>query len=139
MQVALGEMVELLTAKYDANDLPQGKLRFDSFVNYNLLAGQYIYNSQYFQTVSPSNSPPPLRVPCHYILLESLKRNISLLKCCLYRSTKGVGGTAPDMSEAQSLEDGLVVPLGKPKKCAGMKVCTRSMIFISVEVMFVIL
>ncbi|XP_028781911.1 poly [ADP-ribose] polymerase 2-like isoform X2 [Neltuma alba] len=61
-EVALGEMVELLTAKYDADDLPEGKL-----------------------------------------------------------STKGVGETAPDMSEAQALEDGLIVPLGKPKKRAGMK------------------
>ncbi|XP_038976039.1 poly [ADP-ribose] polymerase 2-like isoform X2 [Phoenix dactylifera] len=33
-------------------------------------------------------------------------------------STKGVGGTAPDMSEFETLEDGLVVPLGKPKEQA---------------------
>ncbi|WOL12197.1 hypothetical protein Cni_G20962 [Canna indica] len=31
-------------------------------------------------------------------------------------STKGVGGNAPDPSESQVLEDGVVVPLGKPKK-----------------------
>ncbi|MBA0560208.1 hypothetical protein Golob_017122 [Gossypium lobatum] len=31
-------------------------------------------------------------------------------------STKGVGATAPDPSEAQSLDDGVVVPLGKPKE-----------------------
>ncbi|KAK4273226.1 hypothetical protein QN277_021668 [Acacia crassicarpa] len=61
-EVALGEMAELLTAKYDADNLPEGKL-----------------------------------------------------------STKGVGGTAPDMSEAQALEDGLIVPLGKPKKRKGLK------------------
>lgn len=30
-------------------------------------------------------------------------------------STKGVGSTAPDKSKAKSLEDGVVVPLGKPK------------------------
>lgn len=50
-----------------------------------------------------------------------------------YCSTKGVGGTAPDFSEAQALEDGLIVPLGKPKKNLGMKVCTSSLIFISRE------
>ncbi|KAJ0113104.1 hypothetical protein Patl1_00987 [Pistacia atlantica] len=31
-------------------------------------------------------------------------------------STKGVGQTAPDPSEAQALKDGIVVPLGKPKE-----------------------
>ncbi|KAM1001744.1 hypothetical protein FF1_008223 [Malus domestica] len=31
-------------------------------------------------------------------------------------STKGVGGTEPDFSEAQLLDDGVVVPLGKPKE-----------------------
>ncbi|XP_058076900.1 poly [ADP-ribose] polymerase 2 isoform X1 [Magnolia sinica] len=31
-------------------------------------------------------------------------------------STKGVGATAPDPSEFQTLEDGVVVPLGKPTK-----------------------
>ncbi|KAJ9543118.1 hypothetical protein OSB04_022825 [Centaurea solstitialis] len=31
-------------------------------------------------------------------------------------STKGVGATAPDMSESEILEDGLVVPLGRPKQ-----------------------
>ncbi|KAI7982615.1 Poly [ADP-ribose] polymerase 2 [Camellia lanceoleosa] len=31
-------------------------------------------------------------------------------------STKGVGATAPDFSEAQMLEDGVAVPLGKPKE-----------------------
>ncbi|KAD3338172.1 hypothetical protein E3N88_33693 [Mikania micrantha] len=55
--VALGEMAELLTANYDADKLPPGKL-----------------------------------------------------------STKGVGTTAPDMSEIETLEDGVVVPLGRPKK-----------------------
>ncbi|KAL6208200.1 hypothetical protein ACLB2K_019151 [Fragaria x ananassa] len=60
--VALGDMAELLTAKYDADKLPEGKL-----------------------------------------------------------STKGVGGTEPDLSEAQLLEDGVMVPLGKPKEnpCKG--------------------
>ncbi|KAM1257369.1 hypothetical protein ACFX15_030724 [Malus domestica] len=56
-EVALGDMAELLTAKYDADKLPVGKL-----------------------------------------------------------STKGVGGTEPDFSEAQLLDDGVVVPLGKPKE-----------------------
>ncbi|KAK7277759.1 hypothetical protein RJT34_22776 [Clitoria ternatea] len=56
-EVALGEMAELLTAKYDADKLPEGKL-----------------------------------------------------------STKGLGGTAPDFSKARKLEDGVIVPLGKPKK-----------------------
>lgn len=36
-------------------------------------------------------------------------------------STKGVGRTAPDMSEAQILEDGVVIPLGKPKEQSGCK------------------
>ncbi|XP_045833755.1 poly [ADP-ribose] polymerase 2 [Trifolium pratense] len=61
-EVALGEMAELLTAKYDADKLPEGKL-----------------------------------------------------------STKGVGATAPDFSKAQELEDGLIVPLAKPKKNSGTK------------------
>lgn len=54
-EVALGDMAELLTANYNADKLPEGKL-----------------------------------------------------------STKGVGATAPDFSEAQMLEDGVAVPLGKP-------------------------
>ncbi|XP_073144779.1 poly [ADP-ribose] polymerase 2 isoform X2 [Henckelia pumila] len=37
-------------------------------------------------------------------------------------STKGVGGTAPDIKEARTLEDGVVVPLGKPKAQPGSKV-----------------
>ncbi|XP_050138409.1 poly [ADP-ribose] polymerase 2-like isoform X5 [Malus sylvestris] len=56
-EVALGDMAELLTANYDADKLPVGKL-----------------------------------------------------------STKGVGGTEPDFSEAQLLDDGVVVPLGKQKE-----------------------
>ncbi|KAJ0025699.1 hypothetical protein Pint_09089 [Pistacia integerrima] len=56
-EVALGDMAELVHAKYDADKLPEGKL-----------------------------------------------------------STKGVGQTAPDPSEAQALKDGIVVPLGKPKE-----------------------
>ncbi|KAK9139326.1 hypothetical protein Scep_009007 [Stephania cephalantha] len=36
-------------------------------------------------------------------------------------STKGVGATAPDSSEFQTLEDGVVVPLGKPKEQQGPK------------------
>ncbi|KAI0511815.1 hypothetical protein KFK09_012447 [Dendrobium nobile] len=36
-------------------------------------------------------------------------------------STKGVGGTAPDISQAEVLEDGLVVPLGQPKEQDGPK------------------
>ncbi|KAL1331687.1 hypothetical protein HN51_048941 [Arachis hypogaea] len=61
-EVALGDMAEFLTAKYDADKLPEGKL-----------------------------------------------------------STKGVGGTSPDFSEAQALEDGVVVPLGNPKKNPSFK------------------
>ncbi|CAI0469681.1 unnamed protein product [Linum tenue] len=61
-EVALGDMVELSGAKYDADKLPPGKL-----------------------------------------------------------STKGVGETAPDLSEARALEDGVVVPLGKPKQQEGRK------------------
>ncbi|KAL5701309.1 NAD(+) ADP-ribosyltransferase [Ranunculus cassubicifolius] len=34
-------------------------------------------------------------------------------------STKGVGTTAPDPSEYKALEDGVVVPLGKPKRQSG--------------------
>uniref|UniRef100_UPI001CB9A93C poly [ADP-ribose] polymerase 2 n=1 Tax=Erigeron canadensis TaxID=72917 RepID=UPI001CB9A93C len=56
-EVALGDMAELLTADYNADKLPPGKL-----------------------------------------------------------STKGVGATAPDMSQSETLEDGVVVPLGQPKK-----------------------
>ncbi|KAJ6680148.1 DNA LIGASE [Salix purpurea] len=37
-------------------------------------------------------------------------------------STKGVGKTAPDLSDAKALEDGVVVPLGKPKEQQGTKV-----------------
>ncbi|KAK1317745.1 Poly [ADP-ribose] polymerase 2-A [Acorus calamus] len=36
-------------------------------------------------------------------------------------STKGVGHTAPDPSEFQALEDGVVVPLGMPKQQTGTK------------------
>ncbi|KAJ9171804.1 hypothetical protein P3X46_015118 [Hevea brasiliensis] len=36
-------------------------------------------------------------------------------------STKGVGATAPDLSGAKKLEDGVIVPLGKPKKQGGPK------------------
>ncbi|XP_055820812.1 poly [ADP-ribose] polymerase 2 isoform X1 [Solanum dulcamara] len=56
-EVALGDMNELLSANYDADKLPSGKL-----------------------------------------------------------STKGVGATAPDFKESQILEDGVIVPLGNPKK-----------------------
>ncbi|XP_022953703.1 poly [ADP-ribose] polymerase 2-like [Cucurbita moschata] len=56
-EVALGDMVELLDANYDADKLPEGKL-----------------------------------------------------------STKGVGQTEPNPSEAVTLDDGIVVPLGKPKQ-----------------------
>ncbi|XP_039012015.1 poly [ADP-ribose] polymerase 2-like [Hibiscus syriacus] len=31
-------------------------------------------------------------------------------------STKGVGATAPDLSEAETLDDGVIVPLGKPRE-----------------------
>ncbi|GFZ19404.1 poly(ADP-ribose) polymerase [Actinidia rufa] len=61
-EVALGDMAELLTANYDADKLPEGKL-----------------------------------------------------------STKGVGETAPDFSENQMLKDGVIVPLGKPKKQLRLK------------------
>lgn len=33
-----------------------------------------------------------------------------------YGSTKGVGRTAPDLSEARALDDGVLVPEGKPKE-----------------------
>ncbi|KAF6173587.1 hypothetical protein GIB67_022946 [Kingdonia uniflora] len=36
-------------------------------------------------------------------------------------STKGVGTTAPDPSEFHVLEDGVVVPLGKPKEQPDLK------------------
>ncbi|RZC87715.1 hypothetical protein C5167_028164 [Papaver somniferum] len=36
-------------------------------------------------------------------------------------STKGVGSTAPDPSELETLEDGIVVPLGKTKKQPDLK------------------
>lgn len=36
-------------------------------------------------------------------------------------STKGVGKTAPDLSEARTLEDGVVVPMGRPKEQPGPK------------------
>ncbi|XP_042405989.1 poly [ADP-ribose] polymerase 2-A-like isoform X3 [Zingiber officinale] len=56
-EVALGDMAELLSANYNADQLPEGKL-----------------------------------------------------------STKGVGFTAPKMSDSQILEDGVIVPLGTPEK-----------------------
>ncbi|GMN37973.1 hypothetical protein TIFTF001_007247 [Ficus carica] len=56
-EVALGDLAELLNAKYDADKLPEGKL-----------------------------------------------------------STKGVGRTAPDLSKARALDDGILVPEGKPKE-----------------------
>ncbi|XP_047308044.1 poly [ADP-ribose] polymerase 2-like [Impatiens glandulifera] len=56
-EVALGDMAELQSADYNADNLPEGKL-----------------------------------------------------------STKGIGATAPDSSEFQTLENGVVVPLGKPKQ-----------------------
>lgn len=40
----------------------------------------------------------------------------------IYCSTKGVGVTAPDSSEFEALEDGVIVPLGKPKEQLGPKV-----------------
>jgi hypothetical protein len=39
-----------------------------------------------------------------------------------YCSTKGVGGTAPNLSDAKTLDDGAVVPLGKPEEQQGSKV-----------------
>lgn len=33
-----------------------------------------------------------------------------------------MGGTAPDLAEAQELENGVLVPLGKPKAHPGAKV-----------------
>ncbi|XP_050235660.1 poly [ADP-ribose] polymerase 2 [Mercurialis annua] len=61
-EVALGDMAEHLSANYDADKLPPGKL-----------------------------------------------------------STKGVGETAPDLLGAKTLEDGVIVPLGKPKAQKGSK------------------
>lgn len=52
-----------------------------------------------------------------YVCVEWNFRN--LRECC---STKGVGATSPDPSGAQTLEDGVVVPLGKPKQQSGQKV-----------------
>ncbi|KAL6500309.1 Poly [ADP-ribose] polymerase 2 [Orobanche hederae] len=75
-EVALGDMAELLTANYEADKLPAGKL-----------------------------------------------------------STKGVGSTAPDLSEAATLENGLVVPLGRPKEQPGPKgaLCYNEYIVYNVE------
>lgn len=61
-EVALGEMEELLYAKYDADNLPAGKL-----------------------------------------------------------STKGIGATAPDLSESLVLDGGVVVPFGKPVQKSSAK------------------
>ncbi|KAJ6896945.1 hypothetical protein NC651_022974 [Populus alba x Populus x berolinensis] len=36
-----------------------------------------------------------------------------------YCSTKGVGGTAPNLSDAETLDDGAVVPPGKPEEKQG--------------------
>lgn len=44
--------------------------------------------------------------------------SLSDIRC----STKGVGGTAPDLSDVETLEDGVVVPLGKPKQRSDVKV-----------------
>lgn len=46
------------------------------------------------------------------IILKAFK---SLRFKTWFCSTKGVGGTAPDLAEAQELENGVLVPLGKPK------------------------
>ncbi|KAL6505035.1 Poly [ADP-ribose] polymerase 2 [Orobanche gracilis] len=75
-EVALGDMAELLTANYQADKLPTGKL-----------------------------------------------------------STKGVGSTAPDLSEAATLENGIVVPLGTPKEQPGPKgaLCYNEYIVYNVE------
>ncbi|KAL6515968.1 Poly [ADP-ribose] polymerase 2 [Orobanche gracilis] len=40
-------------------------------------------------------------------------------------STKGVGSTAPDLSEAATLGNGVVVPLGRPKEQSGPKGALR--------------
>ncbi|EEF39281.1 hypothetical protein RCOM_1178400 [Ricinus communis] len=40
-------------------------------------------------------------------------------------STKGVGATAPDLSGSKTLEDGVIVPLGKPKEQKGSKIRMR--------------
>lgn len=61
-EVALGDMAELLTANYNADNLPEGKL-----------------------------------------------------------STKGVGATAPDFSQSEVRDDGVIVPLGSPKEQTGPK------------------
>ncbi|KAL6564174.1 Poly [ADP-ribose] polymerase 2 [Orobanche minor] len=76
VSVALGDMAELLTANYQADKLPAGKL-----------------------------------------------------------STKGVGSTAPDLSEAATLENGVVVPLGRPKEQPGPKgaLCYNEYIVYNVE------
>lgn len=60
-------------------------------------------------------------------ILATLVANVVLARKLIVetcRSTKGVGATAPDLSEAQMLEDGVVVPLGKPKEQVGTKVKT---------------
>ncbi|KAG4917294.1 hypothetical protein JHK87_054851 [Glycine soja] len=57
-------------------------------------------------------------------LFDSTANSSSLLLNALVNlsySTKGLGGTALDPSKAQELEDGLVVPLGKPKTESGKK------------------
>ncbi|KAL3517429.1 hypothetical protein ACH5RR_020018 [Cinchona calisaya] len=43
-------------------------------------------------------------------------------------STKGIGTTAPDISETQMLDDGVIVPLGSPKQQLGPRLvfCTTS-------------
>ncbi|KAI5577554.1 hypothetical protein BDE02_09G120900 [Populus trichocarpa] len=37
-------------------------------------------------------------------------------------ATKRVGGTSPNLSDAKTLDDGAVVPLGKPEEQQGSKV-----------------
>lgn len=54
---------------------------------------------------------------CVHYMLDYL--NLFFYAIC---STKGVGATAPDFSKARELDDGLTVPLGKPKKNSGIKV-----------------
>ncbi|CAI9295168.1 unnamed protein product [Lactuca saligna] len=69
------------------------------------------------------NNPPNVPIPT--LSSPLTKRNTFLLLDWLHNlralgvslpERKGVGATAPDMSEFETLEDGVVVPLGHPKK-----------------------
>lgn len=62
----------------------------------------------------------------YFFLLELKVFNLMIIM----NSTKGVGITEPDSSEFQKLDDGVIVPLGKPKEHSNRKVIYLLVIYI---------